>query len=223
MFSQSIKFVVALALTANLALGGTVTFTPTTPTVVAPGANVSFQVEIAVQNLLAFSTADVIIGANSSNNVAFSYSFQWVFAFANVSPITQDIGFYTQDVFVGGNNATAVGSQMILGIVTIDTTNMTDGCHLVQVNHVIDLNNSSMTLDGIQEFLDGSAIYIIQGVSVDGNCDGKVDAQDHRIMASCLQGPGQPFPTGCSAYDTDIDGDVDAADFSALTLQYTGS
>ncbi len=224
MFRQSINLFVVLALSANLAVGGTVTFTPTTSTVVAPGVDVSYQVELAVESLSAFNTADVIIGADQSNDVSFSYSFQWLIAFSsgNISPITPDIGFYTQDVFVGGNNPTSVGSQMVLGDVTIDTTNMVGGCYLVQVNRAVD-SNSGLTLDILSESLNGSAMYIIQGDSVDGNCDGKVDAQDFNSLAECLQGPGQPYPLGCGAYDTDVDGDVDAADYSALTLQYTGS
>jgi hypothetical protein len=92
------------------------------PSTVVPGTSVTFEITVTVDTLTVFNTADVVIGSNEAADVGFSYSSAWTPVFANVTTPAFDNGFYTLDVFVGGNNSASVGSSLLLGMVTIDTT-----------------------------------------------------------------------------------------------------
>jgi len=56
----------------------------------------------------------------------------------------------------------------------------------------------------------------------DGDRDGDVDLFDYSAFESCVTGPGGSMPTGCDAWDFDADEDIDARDFAALQMSFTG-
>ncbi len=120
-----------------VALAGTATFAPDLVEVVA-GQPAQFDVTVSVETLDEFNVADIIIGANAVTDLTFEYSAEWQAAFANVTAPVYDVGFYTHDVFVGGNNPTAVGTSLMLGTVTIDTTGLTEGDYTVEINSSFD-------------------------------------------------------------------------------------
>jgi len=58
------------------------------------------------------------------------------------------------------------------------------------------------------------------GVFADGNCDGLVDLNDHRIFQDCVAGPNVPLTLGCEALDGDLDGDVDLDDLAEFQTSF---
>lgn len=151
-------FVVLAAV--NAATAATATFTPVGPASVERGQVVTFEVVVASSTLGAFNTADIVIGSDLAKNIGFSYSGAWTSAFANVTTPAFDNGFYAQDVFVGGNNPTSVGSSLLLGMVTIDTTGMPYGNHSVLINHTLD-GVSTLGLSGTPEALNGLGAFTV--------------------------------------------------------------
>jgi len=122
--------------------------------------SITFEVTVAVDTLAAFNTADVVIGSNDAANIGFSYSGAWTSAFANVTTPAFDNGFYAQDVFVGGNNAVSVGSSVLLGMVSIDTTRMRYGSHSVIISQALD-GVSTLGLSGTPEALNGLGTFAV--------------------------------------------------------------
>ena len=152
------------------------------------------------------------------------YSLDWQAAFSNVTPVTPDIGFYDQDVFVGGNNGTSpdsVGTAMTVGTLTLSTVCMAPGVYTVQVDSKTDGGASSLTFQGQQETLNGSAVFTVACAVEDANCDGHVDLADHKSFLICLRSPGTAASSACRVFDIDGDGDVDVADHAAIAKSYT--
>ena len=139
-------------------LGATATFTPTGPTSVSAGTDVTFQ--ISVSSATGFNTADVLIGATGAANLNFVYSTAWMSAFTNVTPISYDNGFYDKDAFVGGNHATSVGNSLELGTITIDTTGMDIGTYSLKINHALD-GISALGLSGTPDPILGIVTFSI--------------------------------------------------------------
>ncbi|MBI4717170.1 MAG: hypothetical protein HY763_05150 [Planctomycetes bacterium] len=204
------------------AWASTATFTPVGPTTVAPGTPLTFQVTLAVSALASFDAADVVIGCAQATDLSFAYSAAWTAAFANVTPPTADVGFYTQDVFVGGNNPNPVGTNLSLGTVTVSTTGMAEGSYTVRIDPSVDRGVSRLTLDGVLEPLSGSATFTLLCV-FNPDCDTDVDAADYAVMYSCATGPGGTVSNACRRFDVNSDGHVDLKDFSTFTRQFTGS
>ncbi len=149
---------VLLGLVCQPALAATATFTPIGPVIVERGADVVFEVTVSVASLASFDAADVVIGSNSATDIQFVYDVNWTSAFSNTTPPSSDVGFYAQDVFVGGNNASSVGTTVVLGRVTIKTSNTISGNHVVAIDNSID-GISGLTLGGNTETLNGSASF----------------------------------------------------------------
>ncbi len=216
--------VVAVALPGALALAGTVTFTPIGPTTVTPGTDVLFQLDVTADAAGGFATADIIIGANQANDVRFVFDQAWLNAFINIISQNSD-QFYAQDYYISGNNgasSNSVGTTIVAGVVIVGTLGLPEGTYTVKVDSAMDRQFSNLSIGGVKETLLGASSFTIQCAAADGNCDGKVNADDFSSMAACLQGPGQPILVGCGAYDTDADGDVDVEDYAVLTNQYNG-
>lgn len=169
------------------ALGAIATFTPVGPTQVPPGTNVVFDVTVSVVTLTEFNTADIIIGSNDAANVGFAYSAAWSAAFANVTSPQFAVGFYDQDVFVGGNNPTPVGATLLLGTVTLTTTGMTSGTYQVMISNTID-GLSNLGLDGQPESLNGSAAFTVAAeCQVDGDCEDFIGCTTNRCIGQACK------------------------------------
>ncbi len=153
----------------------TATFSPVGPATVPPGTNVTFDITVAVETLAGFDTADVLIGSNDAANLDFTYSVAWTGAFANVTSPAFDNGVYAQDVFVGGNNAAAVGSSLLLGTITINTTGMALGSHEVSIDNTLD-GVSTLGLSGTPEGLLGVGLFSLQDPSCSPPDCGDADA-----------------------------------------------
>ncbi len=222
--SRSTVGVLAVAAISAVAMGGSATFTPNSATSVQPGTPISFDLAVSTVDLSGFSTADIIIGANGVTDLAFVYSQNWRNAFSNVSPVTPDVGFYDQDVFVGGNNGSnpnSVGTTATVGTVTLSTTCMAPGVYTVQVDSKSDGGSSNLTFEGVQEMLLGSSVFTVECVDADANCDGHVDLADHKPFLTCLSGPGVAVSPPCRVFDLNGDGDVDVQDHAAITKGFT--
>lgn len=212
----------AFALLSAVTIGATATWTPVGPTTVPPGTNVVFDLHVTVGTLTGFDAADVIVGT-SATDVAFSYSAQWLAAFANVTPPFFDVGgFYPQSVFVGGNHTASVGTSLLVGRVTVSTAGMSEGTYAVGVNAAVD-GVSGLTRSGLREPLSGSASFTVQCPAADINCDGNLDLVDHAVLASCLGGPAISADSSCLLFDLNGDGDVDASDAAEFFNHFTGT
>ncbi|MEK6677076.1 MAG: hypothetical protein AABZ47_15660 [Planctomycetota bacterium] len=164
--------------TVSVAWSATATFTPAGSTVVPAGTSVVFDVTVTVQSLGGFNTADAVIGSDGAIDVAFSYSAAFMAAFQNETTPIYDNGFYVQDVFVGGNNPTSVGTSLLLGTVTIDTTGMTVGAYLVEIDNARD-GASTLGLSGVTEALVGSGGFQVTPPSGEAS----FDAEGSRYLA----------------------------------------
>ena len=152
---------VLLMLGGSPVLGAIATFDPPHVDNVLPGTDVLFSITVGVESLSGFNWADVIIGIEDSNaGITFQYSGAWNAAFANVSSITYDSGFYLHDAYAGGNNPTSVGTSLLLGIVTIDTTNLLEGTYEVVIDGSFD-SISALGLDAETEVLAGSGTFTV--------------------------------------------------------------
>ncbi len=149
---------VSVAIFLSPSLAATVTFTPIGATTVDAGTDIVMVLSVTAVNLASFDAADIIIGSNDANDIAFTYDPAWTSAFSNTSTPLFDVGFYNQDVFVGGNNITSVGSTLVLGTITVNTTGMSGGLHQVVVDNAID-NFSRLALAGVTESLSGSGSF----------------------------------------------------------------
>lgn len=145
---------------ASSAQAATATFTPLGPTDVEIGTTIQFEISVAVTGLPGFNSADIIIGSNNAADLTFVYSPTWTSAFASVNAPQHDIGFYTQSVFVGGNNAASVGTSKVLGTVTIHTSTMSPGTGQVKISNAVD-GFSTLGLNGTPEALFGLATFAV--------------------------------------------------------------
>lgn len=151
---------VLLILVCQPAIAGIATFTPIGPVVVDRGTDVVFEITISVETLASFDAADIVIGSNTATDILFDYSVNWTSAFSNTTTPSSDAGFYNQDIFVGGNNPSAVGTTVVLGRVTIDTSNTISGNHVVAIDNSFD-GISRLALGGNTEALNGSAVFAV--------------------------------------------------------------
>jgi len=211
-----------LLLSATATFGATATFVPLSPTTVPPGTVVSYEVTLSVVSLASFDAADVIIGSPTASDLSFVYSPEWDQAFLNITGPLTNVGFYSHDVFVGGNNPAAVGTSLKLGVVTIGTTGLTPGIYTVQIDPAVDGGVSKLSRGDLRDALSGSANFTVQCVASDVNCDGDLDLVDHESFASCLGGPGVSLPAQCQRFDGDADGDVDLQDARSQFASFTG-
>lgn len=156
----SFPFLVAVPVFAFTvpSLGATATLVPVGPTSVPAGTAVVFQV--SVSSTAGFNTADILIGATGASGLSFAYSAAWNSAFANVTTISYDNGFYIKDAFVGGNHPSSIGNNLELGTITIDTTGMNLGTYSVKVNHALD-GISTLGLAGMPDPLFGQVTFSI--------------------------------------------------------------
>lgn len=138
----------------------TAVFTPIGPNDVEIGETVQFQVTLSVTGLAGFNSADIIIGSNDADDLTFVYDSAWTSAFSSVGPPQYDVGFYDQSAFVGGNNATSVGTSLVLGVVTVHTSGMTAGGHHIDINGTID-GISILGLNGTPESLVGVGFFSV--------------------------------------------------------------
>lgn len=158
--TKSGRFIWALGAAATFApsaLAATATFTPVGPTQVPRGEPVSFNIVVTASGS-GFNSADIIVGSTDAADLTFTYSPAWTTAFSNVTQISYDNGFFSQDVFVGGNHSVSVGQSKTLGTITIDTANMGVGAHSVFIDNALD-GVSTLGLAGVPESLAGSAVF----------------------------------------------------------------
>ncbi len=101
-----------VAFAATSALGSVATFTDATG---LPGETVQLAISVGTNADTGFDSADVVIGGDLA--FTFDYDPAWTAAFASTfAPAA--IGIYTNDVYVGGGNPTAVASPIALGMIT---------------------------------------------------------------------------------------------------------
>ncbi|MCH7527817.1 MAG: hypothetical protein IID39_10305, partial [Planctomycetes bacterium] len=78
-----------------------------------------------------------------------------------------------------------------------------------------DAPSDSLTEAAIDEFRVRAVFCSTTMGDFDG--DGEVGLRDLHYLASCLVGPDAPYPdSGCAAFDSEPDGDVDLADVRAF-------
>lgn len=211
-----------LCLGVASALGATANFVPLAATTVPAGTDVTFDVFVNVGSLTSFDAADVVIGAPDVSEVLFTYAPEWDQAFLNITSPLSDVGFYAQDVFVGGNNPSPVGTSLRLGTVTLKTHGMTEGAYTVQISNAVDGGISKLSRGDLRDPLNGSATFTIQCTSIDLDCDGDFDLIDYADLPSCVAGPGQSAASSCLRFDADGDNDVDLADVRLSMASFTG-
>ena len=57
----------------------------------------------------------------------------------------------------------------------------------------------------------------------DDECDRDVDLVDYtRFPTECMSGPAEEYEGDCEAFDFDLDGHVDLADFAGFQIAFTG-
>ena len=54
------------------------------------------------------------------------------------------------------------------------------------------------------------------GAFGDADCNNRVNLVDLRLFSDCVTGPTRRLNLGCEAFDADLDGNVDLADFAAF-------
>ena len=204
------------------ATGGTVTFAPVGSTTVGPGENVRFDIIVTTQVLQGFDAADVVVGTPDAGDMAFEFSPEWDAAFLNLTGPVNNVGFYPRDVFVGGNNPTAVGASLRIGTLTVGTTGLGSGTYSLEVSSVTDGGISKLSRGDLRDLLTGSTTFIVACAAADVDCDGDVDLVDFRDLYQCVSGPGVMVATSCIHYDTDADQDVDLMDAQQHMLRFTG-
>ncbi len=205
-----------------VSMGATATFSPVGPTQVAPGTAVVFNVSVATETLPGFDAADIVIGSDHASDLGFTYSSAWQAAFGRVTPPTADVGLYVQDVFVGGNNTSSVGTTLPLGTVTVYTAGLSEGSYDVRIDADVARDVSSLILTGVHEDLGGLGTFTIACPFADPQCDNDVDLDDFQLLWSCIGGPQQSDPQ-CGRYDTDADADVDLVEVGEFLSQFTGA
>lgn len=211
----------AILLTGEIGHGATATFVPVGPTVVAPGDSVRFEVVLTTTAMAGFSAADVIIGSQQATNILFVYSPAWTLAFQNVTAAIPDV-FYPQDVFVGGNNPTSVGTTLLLGTVTVDTHGMVEGSYTVRVDPAIDHGFSRLSLGDARDPIVGTATFDVKCPSGDVECDADLDLLDYTVFETCFAGPEVILEGLCLTFDFNGDGDVDLEDVAQFANGFTG-
>jgi hypothetical protein len=165
-----------------------------------------------------------VIGIQNGREISFAYSAAWQSAFANVTPPAPDTGFYPQDVFVGGNNASSVGRTILLGSATIDTTGLAEGPYAVRIDADLRPDRlSALSLAGVREDLSGVGVFAVVCPPADPQCDNDVDLIDFQLLLPCVIGPDVAAEGPCRRYDTDGDADVDFGDLSEFLAQFTGA
>lgn len=153
------SLLILLTLGSAAADGAVAVFDPPHIDLLLPGDPAIFEITLTADSLEGFNWADVVIGIDEANALlSFDYSSQWENAFANVSPVTYDGGFYLHDVYAGGNNPSSVGTELTLGTLTVDTTNLSEGPYEVTIDYGLD-GISSLGLDAQSEPLNGHGTF----------------------------------------------------------------
>jgi len=146
---------------SSSAWAGTVQFTSANPTIdlAAPGP-VSFDVALHGAGGRGFDAVDMVIGSDLPIQ-------GWVFSPATLSSFSSTLflpegGVFDNDIFVNATNATAVGSGIVFGTVTLNPpATMSIGQTFdVFVNNDID-TFSGLTLGGAGDPLNGSALVTV--------------------------------------------------------------
>lgn len=215
---------IATCMSAAVAIGAIATFTPISATTIEPGTDVQFTINVSVESLDNFDAADIVIGSNGATDIGFIYSPEWEANLANVTAPMPDLQFYTQDVFVGGNNPTpvAIEGSLELGTVVVDTTGMSEGTYDVRIDPAVATGVSSLVLEGTNDGLQGLALFTIQCAAFDPQCDVDVDLNDYTLFRPCIIGPDIEASSSCSRFDATGDGHVDLADMSEFLTKFTG-
>jgi hypothetical protein len=135
---SKLSCIVALVLlAASSSFGAIAVFIPEVREV--PPEPATFGITVELETLSDFNLADIVIGINAPANLSFEYSDDWNAAFSNVSPVTLNVGFYTRDIFVGGNNSTALGvTSLDLGTLSVDTSALPPGTYDVTIDNSYD-------------------------------------------------------------------------------------
>ena len=189
------------------ASGATATFEPS-DVVVAPGDPAVFDVTVAVDELTEFQGVDLLLGWDEPGDLTFSYSDEFRDAMAAfvVDPPQHGTGYYTNDVYVGGSNTTPVGTSVLVGAVTLDTTGLSAGTYDVRIDATTDQGFCVLSVGSLTEGIFGSATVTVttgppgggggsDGQDPDGGTlpDGDSDTNGH---SSDDDGSGEPDDGG---------------------------
>lgn len=134
------------------ALAGIVTFSPPSAFIIIPGEEIVFTLTLqATGPVTDINAADVVIGSEVPFD--FAYSNEWLAAMELVT-IPESVGFYPNDLLVGGLNATVgVGRSIELGTITVQTIGLGAGEYAIFVDTSVDeISGISRGLPG-QEFV----------------------------------------------------------------------
>jgi len=130
---------------AAAASAQTISFTPQSGLTVAPDSSIAFDLDLSSGTF--FDTTDILIGLVGSGpttgDILLSTSTDWNTEFGS-SPSYDDLGSpYDQNVLLSGSKSGAIGPNLALGVLTVDTTNLTPGFHtvIVQEDSSYVLNN----------------------------------------------------------------------------------
>ncbi len=99
-----------------------------------------------------------------------------------------------------------------------------DNVRLLPTSPLIDAGDPATVVEAGATDLDGHARILCARIDMgpyesgigDGDCNRSVDLTDFVSWASCRSGPVESHPEDCTAFDFDLDGDVDLSDFAGF-------
>jgi hypothetical protein len=148
----------------SLSSGAQVLFQPQELSI-NPGTPAVFELTLQSDTLPGFDAADLLIGSNDfptgSNRLSFTYNPTWASLFESVTPVSDNLGVYTQDFYAGSSNSIPVIPNCPFGTLTIDTTNLPAGDYTLHIDFLTD-GTSQLTLgDNFDTFIDQQAVLHI--------------------------------------------------------------
>lgn len=163
--------IAAVALMAVPALGAVATFesfggdTPGTDTFTdVAGVPAVFDISVTTDELTEMDTVQLLIGWNESNDVTFEYSeeFNTKMGLYVMDPVYDPPpGHHNKDVLTSGVNFGDVGTSILVGTLTLDTTGLLEGFYDVVIDGLNDSKSKVSRGADKEPVVGGGTIHII--------------------------------------------------------------